>query len=40
MHVFYPVAADVDVVLAIQLEDATVHKVRVSDKGTLWDLAD
>ena len=25
--------------LAIQLEDGSVHRVRASDRGTLWDIA-
>ena len=39
MHVFLVSPSPHDCQLAIQLDTGAVHKVRVSDKGKLWDLA-
>jgi hypothetical protein len=38
MHVFFPTETGADIDLAIQLHDGTVHTVRASDKGSLWDM--
>jgi hypothetical protein len=40
MHVFVGATRLEDVDMAIELEDGTIHKVRASEKGTTWDLAD
>jgi hypothetical protein len=40
MHVFIGTSKPGDVDIAIELEDGSIHKVRASEKGTIWDLAD
>jgi hypothetical protein len=40
MHVFHVRTPDADIELAIELPNGAARLVRVSQKGTLWDLAD
>ena len=40
MHVFIGASKSGDIDIAIELEDGIVHKVRASERGTIWDFAD
>jgi hypothetical protein len=40
MHVFIGASKPGDIDIAIELEDGTIHKVRASERGTIWDFAD